>query len=126
EVAKRPGLTHVVIEAPWVATADMSALAARFPHVQFTVRCHSQVAFLQADQNAVRLVREYIGLGEFTHNFAVSANSSRLAEFLRRAYLARCDLLPNLYDDARVARRGVPYPLPNPLRLASFGAVRVL
>src|SRR5437879_5640927 len=50
--------THVVIAAPWIQTVDLARICADFPETQFAVNCHSNLGFLQADPNAMRLVRE--------------------------------------------------------------------
>ena len=54
----RPEITHVIIEAPWIPTAKMEAIAWRFPRVRFVLRCHSQIGFLQVEAGAVKLFLE--------------------------------------------------------------------
>ena len=54
---------HVIISAPWIPTADLQALSIDFPDTQFAINCHSNVGFLQADRNGVKLVRETDGTG---------------------------------------------------------------
>lgn len=117
---------HVIVSAPWIATPELQALSAAFPETQFAVNCHSNVGFLQADRNGVRLVREAMELEMGTANFHLSANSRRFRDWIREAFGAPCAYLPNLYwltgqepslrppFDGAVARIGV------------FGATRPL
>jgi hypothetical protein len=118
--------THVLIEAPWFLPENISLLMAEFQSTHFVVRCHSQIAFLQADQGAIARVRDYMHLEEGRLNFSLAANNSRLSDFVTRVYKGHCLYLPNLYD----------YELPHHdlaheqrdriLRVGSFGALRVL
>jgi hypothetical protein len=118
--------THVVIEAPWFLTENISILMAEFPRTHFICRCHSQIAFLQADQGAIRRVREYMHLAEGRLNFSLAANNARLADFIRRVYKGHCLYLPILYDyELPHASRRRPQ-TDRPLRVGSFGALRVL
>src|ERR1700676_2971556 len=48
-------LTHVVISAPWVSTRDMAEIVKYFHMTQFVVVSHSNVGFLQADPQGIRL-----------------------------------------------------------------------
>lgn len=119
-------VTHCIIEAPWLSTANLSALCDRFLDTYFVVRAHSQVAFLQVEAGAVQLLREQLILQESKLNLKVAANSRRLTHYLRTAYQAFCLYLPNLYDIER--------PTMNPgqahdhrlLRIGAFGAIRLL
>lgn len=133
ELSKRmegvPGhsaVTHAVVSAPWIPTLELAELAAGFPNTQFAVNCHSNLGFLQADPNAVRLVREGADLERTTWNFRVAANNQRLANWLTNAYGVPSTWLPNLYyldHGARISRtpfRG------GTLRIGAFGATRPL
>jgi hypothetical protein len=118
--------THVVVSAPWIATMDLAALSAEFPETQFCVNCHSNLGFLQADPNAMRLVREGSDLERQTWNFRVAANNERLANWMVQAYSVPSTWLPNLYhldEPCKMARapfRG------GTLRIGAFGATRPL
>src|SRR5450755_870363 len=46
---------HVIIAAPWIATAELQSLATEFTETYFAVTCHSNVGFLQADPSGVKL-----------------------------------------------------------------------
>jgi len=116
--------THVVIEAVWLDIPALKRLVAAFPGTLFAVRAHSQVGFLQVEPPAVRIIREMIELARTTPNLTVSANSPRLAHFLRVAYSTPCTYLPNLYD-LEHKRHQHPHD-PGVLRIASFGALRLL
>ncbi len=122
----KPDITHVVIEALWMPTADLEILLHAYPDHVFTVRCHSQLAFLQIEPGAVRLMREGMQLQSWAHNFRLSANNIRLCEFIEQTYNTPCLHLPNLYQ---IARAHVPSHSAlhgrDRLRIASFGALRL-
>jgi hypothetical protein len=119
------GATHVVISAPWIATADLALLSAEFRDTQFAVVCHSNLGFLQADPNAMRLVREGLELRRTAPNFRMSANCERLSRWVPAAYGVPCDELPNLYhlESPAPARAGYSG---GTLRIGAFGATRAL
>ncbi len=118
--------THVVISAPWISTPDLAALAASFQETHFSVNCHSNLGFLQADPNAMRLVREGAELERQTWNFHVSGNNQRLVNWVTAAYGVPATWLPNLYYLDETA--GLPRtPWRNgPMRIGAFGATRPL
>src|SRR5262252_10880554 len=131
EIASRlkadPTITHIVVSAPWISTNDFqSLLLMPFPSVAFVVNCHSNVGFLQADANGVKLIRQYIDLEQGSLNFRVSANSQKGTRWLRTAYQCPAIYLPNLYylDYSANTRR----PLWNggTLYIGAFGAQRPL
>jgi glycosyltransferase involved in cell wall biosynthesis len=117
-------ITHVVISAPWIPTDGINQLSTLFPNTQFAVNCHSNVGFLQADTNGVRLLREYLGLEMAVPNFNVSANSSRMSRWVTDAYGSPCQTLPNLYYLDSVDRIGKPLWNGSVLRIGIFGATR--
>jgi hypothetical protein len=118
--------THVVIEAIWVNTPAMLNLAGSYPEVNFLVRSHSQIGFLQVEPGAVKLIREQLVAQEGTINFRVAANSRRLGGFLQDAYAGSCLYLPNLYDAERPTRKRDERHDHRTLRISSFGALRLL
>jgi hypothetical protein len=117
--------SHVVISAPWIATHDLAALSAEFPGTKFAVVCHSNLGFLQADPNAMRLLREGLELRRTTWNFRMAANCERLALWAHSAYGVPCQELPNLYhlDALPPPRAGYTG---GTLRIGAFGATRAL
>jgi hypothetical protein len=117
--------THCIIEAPWLPTADLTTLLNKYPRVEFIVRCHSQIGFLQVEPGAIALLREGGLLEAGNLNFTLAANSRRYAEFFQRTYGHDCAYLPNLYDYTRPARylRHLPG---QRLRIGSFGALRLM
>lgn len=125
--AASPQPSHVVIGAPWIPTLDLQAyLVFRFPHIKFAVVCHSNVAFLSADSQAITNFREDLDLEQGSMNFFAAANSRRMCEFVTRGYGRPCLYLPNLYyleSQSGTSRRlwsgGT-------VRVGSFGAVRPL
>jgi hypothetical protein len=117
--------THVVVSAPWIPTPDMAQLCADFPEVRFSVNCHSNLGFLQADPCALRLVREGLELGRCNWNFQIAANSRRLARWVEAAYGMPCLCLPNMYYLEPPIPKGVRYRA-GTLRIGAFGATRAL
>jgi hypothetical protein len=76
-------VTHVVVSAPWIPTADLQRLALQCPEIRFAVNCHSNVGFLQADAQGVKLVREAMELETGSHNFHLAGNSSKFCRWIR-------------------------------------------
>src|ERR1700684_2391635 len=66
--------THVVISAPWIPSLDLQALVLATPSIRFAVNCHSNVGFLQADSNGVRLIRDAMDVELASHNFHLAGN----------------------------------------------------
>jgi len=126
KLAADSDITHVNISAPWIASADVQRLLTDFPRITFSMTCHSNVGFLQADSNGVRLFREAMELERATHNFHVSGNSRRFVEWVRAAYGVPCAWLPNMYylDGSTNAHR--PAWRSGWLRVGVFGAARPL
>jgi hypothetical protein len=124
-LADRPDITHVVAFAPYMDTPFTERLVGHFPKVSFAVNCHSNVGFLQADRNAVKLVREGLSLEQRVANFSVAGNSLKFCDWIKEAYGAPCTFLPNLYylGTASCPRR--PIYREGTLRLGIFGATRV-
>lgn len=90
-------LTHLVIQAPWVSTYDLSTMVRAFPNVDFCVVSHSNVGFLQADTAGVRLLREAGELSVGVHNFHLAANCRRFVDWWQGTYKQPVKFLPNLY-----------------------------
>lgn len=120
--------THVVVSAPWITTPAYSQLCAMFPYVRFTMNCHSNVGFLQADSRGIELLREQLSLETGVSNFHVAGNSERLCNFVKAAYGDPCLYLPNLYYLDNIDRRSRPGWPQNGgvLRIGVFGATRTL
>jgi hypothetical protein len=115
-------LTHVVISAPWMSVYDMEQLLCHFKSIQFAVLSHSNVGFLQADYDGVKLLCEYRKLARKHHNFQVGGNSRKFADWMTAATGHKALLLPNLYPLPACIREkefhgGV-------INIGAFGAVR--
>jgi hypothetical protein len=117
--------SDVIISAPWIPALEMQGLSNDFPDTHFTVTCHSNVGFLQADRNGMRLVREMMELELATANVHLAGNSRRFCDWVRMAFGAPCAYLPNLYwiDSDPVWRQ--PFS-GGTLRIGVFGATRPL
>ncbi len=116
--------THVVISAPWIPTEKLRWLVEYNPDIQFVVVSHSNVGFLQADTNGVRLLREAGDLQDGHANFHIGCNSAKFQRWWMRTFEQAIVLLPNLYDAAgdinpKAYTGGT-------LRIASLGAARPL
>jgi hypothetical protein len=88
---------HVIVAAPWIPSLDLQALSNQFPETHFAVNCHSNVGFLQADRNGVKLIRETMELELGTHNIHFAGNSHRFCDWVPATFRAPCVYLPNLY-----------------------------
>lgn len=119
-------ITHVVVSAPWVRTDVFRYLCSSFPNIQFAMNCHSNVGFLQADTNGIRLIREGLDLEAGSHNFSVCGNSKRFCEFIYHAYGNPCSYLPNMYflDGTSNVNRPNWHQTGGTLRIGAFGATR--
>lgn len=118
----RKPLTHVIISAPWMSRHDMKTLIEYFPYIQFVVECHSNIGFLQADPNAVEIIRAVIALS-FTHpNIVLAGNSKPFVEWASKVYGAKVVLLPNLYPITKPKKKRWKGTLP--IKIGVFGAVR--
>jgi hypothetical protein len=121
-------ITHVVVSAPWIRTQMFSYLCATFPLVQFSMNCHSNVGFLQADTNGIRLIREGLSLESSAHNFRVCGNSKKFCRFIYNGYGFPCAYLPNMYflDGTTNPQRPSWPHTRGILRIGAFGATRTL
>jgi hypothetical protein len=124
-VVQRPGLTHVLVEAPFIAASDFAVISNRHTNVQFCCRSHSQIGFLVVEPGAISTFRDYLRLQDSTINFRAAVNSPRLGGFVEQAYRCSTLLLTNLYYLDRASRR--PYhPPAKTLRIGSFGCLRLM
>lgn len=116
----------VIISAPWIPTLQLQSLSNHFPQTRFTVNCHSNVGFLQADRNGMKLVREMIELEMGATNVRLAGNSRRFCDWVRAAFGAPCVYLPNLYWLGNgPVRQQQPF-TGGTLRIGIFGATRPL
>ena len=115
----------VIIWAPWIPTLELQKLANDFPETRFAVNCHSNVGFLQADRNGVKVVRELMELELGNHNIRLAGNCRRFCDWAQAAFAAPCTYLPNLYYLHGSQRRQKPFS-GGTLRIGVFGATRPL
>lgn len=118
-------VTHVLVMAQWIPTERLAKLTRVFPHIKFGLKCHSNVGFLQAEPNAIKLLREAIDLETGTTNFFACANNERLCNILKDMYGRPVQYLPNLYY--LHGQEPIHRPVYNggPLRIGAFGSLRV-
>jgi hypothetical protein len=118
--------THVIVNAPWIETKRLEAMAGEFPPVTFVVVSHSNWGFLAADPHAVKLMREGAELQHTTHNVRVAGNCTRFVDTASEAWSTALAYLPNLYDASEpMAHPRGPWP-GDSLRVGLFGACRIL
>ena len=117
---------HVIISAPWIPASDLQSLSIDFPNTHFTITCYSNVGFLQADRNGVKLIREIIDLELGTANVHLAGNTTRFCDWVNAAFGAPCAYLPNLYYfESHPIRAQQPF-AGCTLRIGAFGATRPL
>ena len=121
-----PPLTHVIVSAPWILTADWVRILSLFRTIQFSVVCHSNLPFLNADPQAVQLMRDALMMEQGYLNFQTAGNSEKFNHFIRTTYQRRCWFLPNLYHLDETTQFNRPAYSGGTLRLGCFGANRVL
>lgn len=117
-------ITHLVVSAPWIPTTAFHELSRLFPTIHFAMNCHSNVGFLQADPQGIKLLREDLELEMSLPNFSVAANSRKMCEWVKDAYSHPCEYLPNLYYLNDLDRSHRPLWSGGVLRIGCFGAIR--
>jgi len=121
-------VSHVVISAPWISTLEMQSMLTRYPDVDFAVVSHSNVGFLMADPNGIKLLREDVDLAIGYHNFKIAGNCRKFCNAWDGAYGSSMVFLPNLYDLSTIREVGlrVPWQRGQILKIGVFGATRPL
>lgn len=117
-------ISYVIFYAPFIDINFLRGLCKRWPSIHFTVTIHSNVAFLQSDVFAIRIIRDGTTLSRELSNFTISSNSLITVKFIHKVYFARVPWLPNLYDlqEYPTVFKGIP----KTLKIGLFGAVRQL
>jgi len=119
-------ITHIVISAPWVPTSILAELTCKYSHIKFVVVSHSNVGFLAADRNGIKLLREEIILQKHVPNFQVAGNSKRFADWATLAWEEDVVFLPNLYNIKDMKFKRKRWNKNTTLRIGCFGALRPL
>ncbi len=120
-------VSHVIISAPWIPTPTIQALLMDFPQVHFCVVSHSNVGFLMADPNGIKLLRDGLQLQAGYHNFSLAGNCKKFCDSWFHMYGTRISLLPNLYNVQGMKMVGERAPWNQGiLRIGIFGATRPL
>lgn len=119
-----PDVTHVEISAPWIPTLEIQALIIKYNDVKFAVNVHSNVGFLQADTNGMKLIREYGDTEQGNINFNLAGNNTPFVRWVRQAYQTPCTYLPNMYYLDGSATTNIPTYRGGILRIGCFGATR--
>lgn len=118
--------SHVIISAPWIPTLDLQMLVFNHSDIRFVVTCHSNVGFLQADPQGVKLFRDALNLEKGSLNFNAAGNSKRFCNWINDSYGSACTFLPNLYHLERDFPVSRPLYNGGVLRIGVFGAIRPL
>lgn len=119
-------ISHVVISAPWIATAELAQMVHRHTEIEWAVCSHSNVGFLQADPRGIEYLRQDGDLAEAAVNFTLATNSLRLRTWWNQAYHQAMTLIPNLYDVDDHFPHHRPWTPGTLLKMGSFGAIRPL
>ncbi len=125
KLSQAKDVTHVIIGALFIPTHFLAAICRQYPQIAFAVNCHSNMGFLQAEPNAIKLIRESLDLEQGTHNFHTACNSQRLCHWIQDAYNAPASYLPNLYYLDDHSKSYSPLWSGGVLRLGVFGSSRV-
>lgn len=116
-------VTHAVVEAVWLTAPEVAGLAEAHPSTEFIIRAHSKIGFLQVEPEALPIIRAVIDLSFVHKNICFSSNNEEFCRAMSEVY-GPVLYLPNLYDlDASPPRARRHH---GPLRIASFGASRLL
>jgi hypothetical protein len=91
-------VTHVVIQAIWMAPGDISAICQAFPLIEFSVVCHSGYAFLSTEgKPAIDKLYATMNLAAQLPNLVVACNSGGMCDDLSLERAQPVTYLPNLY-----------------------------
>ena len=115
-------LSHLVISAPWIPTANLAGLASHNPDLEIVVVSHSNIGFLQADPRAIELLRQGAELAQGCPNFHIGGNSQRFQTWWQATYSTAMTLLPNMYPMGLARAR--PIWQHGTLRMGCFCAIR--
>jgi hypothetical protein len=121
-----PPLSHVVVSAPWIPTANIAEILVKYPGLEFAVICHSDVGFLQTEAAAIALMKEYVLLHKTYRNMTVAGNNRRFVTWAKSALSPAFKYLPDLYDTATFKPPVKPPWSGKHLKVGCFGAPRIL
>lgn len=108
----------VILEAIWVTPHKLQQLVKLHPRVIFVVLCHSEVAFLSNEGNAIEWIQEY----ELINNVFPAFNSESTYLYFKEIGIKSALYLPNVYFDVEWKDRD--YCDGKILQIGCFGAVR--
>lgn len=109
---------EVILEALWATPTKMGQLIKLHPQVKWTVRIHSEVAFLSNEGSAIAWIKALIQLG-----VKVAFNSEQTYQDFQAIGIAPVYYLPNYYP-LRKPRKTCP--VAGRLDVGCFGAIRPL
>jgi len=122
---KNESVTHVVVQAPWIPTSWFQSIALKYVNIKFACTSHSNVGFLQAESQAITLLRQYADLALLLPNFFCAGNNEPFCNWMKNAYGRACLYLPNLYFiDPKIPQPAHPLWNGGTLRIGCFGAGR--
>lgn len=120
-----PSVTHVVLSAQFIPAIWLQTLSRTFPYIHFAQNCHSNIAFLQAEPNAINLLRAAIDLETGSSNFWAAGNNSRFVKIISDMYGKPIHFLPNLYYLNGQEPISRPPWQGGALKIGCFGSARV-
>jgi hypothetical protein len=119
-------ISHVCISAAWFPPMELAKLAREFGDIDFTVSSHSNVGFLQADPNALTILRGTGDLQTGATNIHLAANNTKLIQWWLMTYHQSMRLLPNMYGLSAAPTVTQRWRGGHLLRIGAFGAIRPL
>jgi hypothetical protein len=120
-----PPVTHVILMAQFTPAVWLQKLSRAFPFIKFAQNCHSNVGFLQAEPQAIDLLRAAIDIETGSVNFFAAGNNQRFCNIISDMYGKQIQFLPNLYylDGTEPINR--PIWQGGTLKIGCFGSQRV-
>jgi glycosyltransferase involved in cell wall biosynthesis len=123
--------TFVIISAYWIPTRKLAELSFKYPEITFVVNSHSNISFMFADRNGIRLFEEGIVLQNTmpNRNILMAGNSRKFTKWASITFDTPVAFLPNLYNldgmkeihcdwGKHIERKKV--------KIGNFGATRIL
>lgn len=125
--------THVIVEAFWVVPEKFDILMKMFPHVNWSVRNHSETPFLQHEGVAMEWIYGYLSRGiEIMNNSPRVMTDMEAVALSYGGYQGLISYAPNYYPikpfrkGDTLSRPPKPRPANDTIKIGCFGAIRPL